>query len=682
MTEMMTEIKAVTKKEGDGEHPASHYLIVEDAESPSTWHLRVRNASGDLDHRLMGAAWAALHSGYRGNVYDGPGRPEAIAKLKRLYEGEDMTPPSEKLYSAKVLSQTDETAVVAGYGVVFGGQDLEGEYFTKDTDFMPDIAPVKPVFYDHALNDVKHEIGKARTRLEDIGIWVEAELDKHKAYVKEILRLIDEGVIGWSSGSVGHLIAREGKAIKRWPIVEFSLTATPAEPRTLGVERIKALALEHPELKALLPQGAGDAPVDATAGDGATHLTHLENSEAQKMADITMSADEYKELIKATVKAPETVAPPAVDPAVKALSDRMDTITAMIENSPVLKDAGYVAPDSEEDRTEVKTFGDFLLAVRNNNVKRIKSVYKTAMAEDAGATGGYLVPTPLLAPIIAAAEPLSVLRRAGATIINGTTRSVQVPVLDISTAPSAGDTAFAGGVAAVWEAEAGALDETEPRFRLEELVAHKLSGYSLASNEVRADSVTGIDGLLATMFGRAVGSKENYAFFRGDGVAKPLGILSSGALISASRSAASAIALDDLAEMMSDFIPSSWGKGAWFVSPPAVHKLIQLVSSPLSWMNDLRSGMPVQLLGMPLYVTGALPALNTAGDILLVDPSYYLIYDRQAMSIAYSEHYKFANDQGTWRFTYRVDGQPWVQSSITLENASSTVSPYVALAAG
>jgi HK97 family phage major capsid protein len=184
------------------------------------------------------------------------------------------------------------------------------------------------------------------------------------------------------------------------------------------------------------------------------------------------------------------------------------------------------------------------------------------------------------------------------------------------------------------------------------------------------------------MFGRAVGSKENYAFFRGDGVGKPMGLLNSGAIIAASRSAASAVALDDLGEMMSDFLPSSWGNGAWFINPDVVQKLIGLVSAPLAFMNaDLANArVPLKLLGMPVYITGALPALNTQGDILLVDPSYYLIGDRQALTIAFSEHYKFISDQGTWRFTHRVDGQPWLENSITLENASTTVSPFVALA--
>lgn len=88
-----SEEKAVTRSEADGDHPASHYLVVEDPQKPSTWHLRVRDANGDLDHRLMGAAWAALHGGYRGNRYEGPGKEEAIRKLRRLYEQEGLEVP-------------------------------------------------------------------------------------------------------------------------------------------------------------------------------------------------------------------------------------------------------------------------------------------------------------------------------------------------------------------------------------------------------------------------------------------------------------------------------------------------------------------------------------------------------------------------------------------------------------
>lgn len=71
------------------------YLIVEDRTKPTTWHLQVRT-NGKPDHRLMGAAWAALHGGYRGNTYQGPGKGEALSKLRALYASEKMPIPESK----------------------------------------------------------------------------------------------------------------------------------------------------------------------------------------------------------------------------------------------------------------------------------------------------------------------------------------------------------------------------------------------------------------------------------------------------------------------------------------------------------------------------------------------------------------------------------------------------------
>jgi hypothetical protein len=87
--------QGATKKEADGEHPASHYLVVVDPEKPDTWHLRVRDINGKPDHGLMGDAHAALVSpeGFRGQPYEGPGKEEAIAKLKAMYEAEKMAWP-------------------------------------------------------------------------------------------------------------------------------------------------------------------------------------------------------------------------------------------------------------------------------------------------------------------------------------------------------------------------------------------------------------------------------------------------------------------------------------------------------------------------------------------------------------------------------------------------------------
>src|ERR1700688_373421 len=58
-------------------------------------HLPYTDASGKPNHRLMGAAWAALHGGYRGNKYEGTDKGKALAKLKAVYKSEKMDTPEE-----------------------------------------------------------------------------------------------------------------------------------------------------------------------------------------------------------------------------------------------------------------------------------------------------------------------------------------------------------------------------------------------------------------------------------------------------------------------------------------------------------------------------------------------------------------------------------------------------------
>ena len=97
------------------------------------------------------------------------------------------------------------------------------------------------MFYNSA-DSIKSFLGTvSNVKMDEFGMFIEAVLDESAEYAKEVLELIEKGVLGWSSGSVSHLIEMEGKNIRRWPIVEFSLTHVPAEPRTVGVEHIRAL---------------------------------------------------------------------------------------------------------------------------------------------------------------------------------------------------------------------------------------------------------------------------------------------------------------------------------------------------------------------------------------------------------------------------------------------------------
>jgi phage head maturation protease len=137
----------------------------------------------------------------------------------------------------EIKQETEGGLVIAGYGVVFGGRDLEGDTFTSDTDFRLRGFP-NPVHYQHGFDEAigTREIGETvRKTLDDKGMWVEAQLALSEEYLEDIKELIEKGVLGWSSGSVPHIVERKGGLIKTWPVYEFSLTPTPAEPRTLGV---------------------------------------------------------------------------------------------------------------------------------------------------------------------------------------------------------------------------------------------------------------------------------------------------------------------------------------------------------------------------------------------------------------------------------------------------------------
>ena len=140
-----------------------------------------------------------------------------------------------------------EEGRVGGYLVIWGDpaqRDLQGEYFTPATDLGLDWYPQRPVLYHHGLDGhVKAAvIGVMETfKVDATGLWVEAQLDLRQQYAMAVQRLIDRGVLGWSSGSLPHLVevAADGH-IKRWPIVEGSLTPTPAEPRQPDVRTIKS----------------------------------------------------------------------------------------------------------------------------------------------------------------------------------------------------------------------------------------------------------------------------------------------------------------------------------------------------------------------------------------------------------------------------------------------------------
>ena len=91
----------------------------------------------------------------------------------------------------------------------------------------------------------------------------------------------------------------------------------------------------------------------------------------------------------------------------------------------------------------------------------------------------------------------------------------------------------------------------------------------------------------------------------------------------------------------------------------------------------------MSLLGSPLILTEHCPAVGDVGDIILGDYRQYLIGQKAAASItaATSIHLRFLTDETAFRFTLRMDGQPWEQSALTPKRGAQTLSSFVTLAA-
>ena len=160
----------VTKKEEDGNHPASHYLVVGDPQKVTTWALRVYDAAGKASHTLMGAAWAALHGGYRGNKYDGPDKVKALSKLVALYKREGMDTPDAKMSGATGFALGAAVRRENGYVIRHGKLFEGGDYPDKDISFTPEelahavasFSPV-PVDLEHTSTPLDGRMGEVRT---------------------------------------------------------------------------------------------------------------------------------------------------------------------------------------------------------------------------------------------------------------------------------------------------------------------------------------------------------------------------------------------------------------------------------------------------------------------------------------------------------------------------------------
>lgn len=316
-------------------------------------------------------------------------------------------------------------------------------------------------------------------------------------------------------------------------------------------------------------------------------------------------------------------------------------------------------------------------------VQQISNAY--ASQDPAG--GGFLIPEETRSQLLQLALEQSVVR-SRATVITMGSLTTKIPFVDHTTNVGS----VFGGMIFYWVGESETITATNAKFGNVKLEANKLVGGARVPNELWNDAPA-LTTWLEMAAPQGLSFYEDVAFIAGDGVDKPLGVLNSPAKIQVTRATSGTLKPSDIYSMYSRMLPQSLGNAVWLVNQtllPALFGMQTIVQNvagtenvgggfPLGVVNI--AGQPVPtILGRPMIVTEKMPALaNGAGDdIALVDWRYYLLGDRQAVSLDYSEHSRFMNDETELRLIERVDGQPWVQSPLTPLNGS-TLSPFISL---
>ena len=550
--------------------------------------------------------------------------------------------------------------------------DLTSDFFDAQSDIpAPDVLPV---LYQHGFDKTlgKRIIGKGKTGRDDIGVWIEAQLNLRDEYEKAIYEMAEKGKLGWSSGALAHLVEREpvGKSfhIKTWFVGEASLTPTPAEPRNSVLP-----------IKSLFP------PAEAVSEQGETSTKHSQENPIMDEKDI-------QAIVERAVAGAVTQTAEAVSKATAAVVDAK--LDAFKSSLPEVK-AGYHLEVIEDEADKAarenpfKSIGEYFMAVKNAAVspmetdKRLLPFKAPLGANEAiPSQGGFLVPQQVAAGVFER------MYRTGTLLSMVTRDPVQGNNLRINAVDETSRATGSrfGGLQGYWLEESGSITATKPRFSAIDLKLKKVAALAYATDEVLEDV-----NFMSSWLSRTVPEELRFltedAIYNGDGTGKPLGFMSSPALVSVTRIDANEVDFNDIVNMwarrwagVNDYV--------WLINQDVTPQLDKLILGdgstgiiPPRFVDYDAQGI-MRIKGRPVIEMEYAATLGTAGDIVLFSPSQYQLIDKASgIQTAASIHVAFTTAEQAFRFIYRVDGAPLWKSALTPFKGSNTQTPYVALSA-
>lgn len=359
---------------------------------------------------------------------------------------------------------------------------------------------------------------------------------------------------------------------------------------------------------------------------------------------------------------------------------------------------GAVEPQLLNDpRRGFQHFGQFLASVRGAALQpgavderlSLSAAASTYANESVGADGGFLVPPQY------ATEIMSVIEGAESLL----SRTRQVPVAGNQFVMPANETTAHGttGIQAYWDGEGDAIAATKPAFSNRTIRLNRLTALVAVTEEALEDSSA-----LGSWVQMEAGDKMSYkvtdAILNGNGVGKPLGALSAPCLVTVAKEtsqAASTVLAANVLKMYSRMPARNRANAVWVVNQD-VEPLLPQMSVAIKNVAGTENvgGFPVYippggltgaqygtLLGRPIVMTEASPALSAAGDVMIGDFSQYITITRGQVRADQSMHFYFDQNIRAFRFVLRIGGAPWLSAAIARASGSNTLSHFVALGA-
>lgn len=243
-----------------------------------------------------------------------------------------------------------------------------------------------------------------------------------------------------------------------------------------------------------------------------------------------------------------------------------------------------------------------------------------------------------------------------------------------------------GGIQVYYAAEADTVTAKKPKFRLVELSLKKLFGISYATDELLQD-FSAYEAILNRALPEEFGFQIDDDILNGTGAGKPLGINNHPALVVVAKEGAQAAATVVAANVLKMFarMPARLIGGAeWFVNQDVLPQLPQMVigTQPVYMPPTGMAGASPfgTLLGRPINVIEQAETVGTQGDIIFANFGEYVMIEKGGLQSASSMHVRFLNDEMTFRWTLRLDGQPGWNAALTPAKGANTLSPFVELA--